>query len=32
VGGEAPAALRRAVTMANGWYGFGTTPAEAADT
>jgi probable F420-dependent oxidoreductase len=23
VGGEAPAALRRAVTMANGWYGFG---------
>jgi probable F420-dependent oxidoreductase len=22
VGGEAPAALRRAVTMANGWYGF----------
>jgi probable F420-dependent oxidoreductase len=29
VGGEAPAALRRAVTMANGWYGFATTPAEA---
>jgi probable F420-dependent oxidoreductase len=29
VGGEAPAALRRAVTMANGWYGFGITPAEA---
>src|SRR5947209_12248340 len=27
VGGEAPAALRRAVTMANGWYGFGITPA-----
>ena len=23
VGGEAPAALRRAVTLANGWYGFG---------
>ena len=23
VGGEGPAALRRAVTMANGWYGFG---------
>ena len=22
VGGEAPAALRRAVSMANGWYGF----------
>jgi len=22
IGGEAPAALRRAVTMANGWYGF----------
>jgi probable F420-dependent oxidoreductase len=30
VGGEAPAALRRAATMANGWYGFATTPAEAA--
>lgn len=30
VGGEAPSALRRAVTMANGWYGFATTPAEAA--
>jgi alkanesulfonate monooxygenase SsuD/methylene tetrahydromethanopterin reductase-like flavin-dependent oxidoreductase (luciferase family) len=30
VGGGAPAALRRAVTMANGWYGFGTTPADAA--
>lgn len=30
VGGEAPIALRRAVTMANGWYGFATTPAEAA--
>jgi probable F420-dependent oxidoreductase len=29
VGGEAPVALRRAVTMANGWYGFATTPAEA---
>jgi alkanesulfonate monooxygenase SsuD/methylene tetrahydromethanopterin reductase-like flavin-dependent oxidoreductase (luciferase family) len=29
VGGEAPIALRRAVTMANGWYGFATTPAEA---
>jgi alkanesulfonate monooxygenase SsuD/methylene tetrahydromethanopterin reductase-like flavin-dependent oxidoreductase (luciferase family) len=29
VGGEAPAALRRAVTVANGWYGFATTPAEA---
>jgi len=23
IGGEAPAALRRAVTMAEGWYGFG---------
>jgi probable F420-dependent oxidoreductase len=23
VGGEAPAALRRAVTLADGWYGFG---------
>jgi len=22
IGGEAPAALRRAVTMAEGWYGF----------
>jgi len=31
VGGEAPAALRRAVTMANGWYGFATTPAEAGE-
>jgi probable F420-dependent oxidoreductase len=29
LGGEAPGALRRAVTMANGWYGFATTPAEA---
>jgi len=29
LGGESPAALRRAVTMANGWYGFGLTPAEA---
>lgn len=28
LGGEAPAALRRAVTMANGWYGFSLTPAE----
>jgi alkanesulfonate monooxygenase SsuD/methylene tetrahydromethanopterin reductase-like flavin-dependent oxidoreductase (luciferase family) len=25
VGGESPAALRRAVTMGNGWYGFGLT-------
>lgn len=25
IGGESPAALRRAVTMANGWYGFGLT-------
>src|SRR5262245_18093670 len=31
VGGEAPAALRRAVTMANGWYGFATTPADAGE-
>ena len=23
IGGESPAALRRAVTMGNGWYGFG---------
>jgi probable F420-dependent oxidoreductase len=29
LGGEAPAALRRAVTVANGWYGFNLTPAEA---
>src|SRR5262245_40920026 len=29
VGGEAPAVLRRAVSMANGWYGFGITLAEA---
>jgi probable F420-dependent oxidoreductase len=28
LGGEAPAALRRAVTTANGWYGFNLTPAE----
>lgn len=25
IGGESPFALRRAVTMANGWYGFGLT-------
>lgn len=25
VGGESPAALRRAATMGNGWYGFGLT-------
>jgi len=25
IGGESPAALRRAVTMSNGWYGFGLT-------
>ena len=25
IGGESPAALRRAITMANGWYGFGLT-------
>lgn len=25
IGGESPAALRRAVTMGNGWYGFGLT-------
>src|SRR5262249_36833872 len=31
VGGGAPAALRRAVTMANGWYGFGLTLAQAAE-
>ena len=29
VGGDAPAALRRAVTMADGWYGFGLDVAEA---
>jgi probable F420-dependent oxidoreductase len=29
LGGEAPAALRRAATMANGWYGFSLTPTEA---
>lgn len=29
VGGEAQAALRRAVTMANGWYGFAMDPQEA---
>jgi len=23
IGGESPAAMRRAITMANGWYGFG---------
>lgn len=28
VGGEAPAVLRRAVTMAEGWYGFGLDLAE----
>jgi len=28
VGGDAPAALRRAVTMADGWYGFGLDLAE----
>jgi probable F420-dependent oxidoreductase len=25
IGGESPAALRRAITMGNGWYGFGLT-------
>lgn len=25
IGGESPAAVRRAVTMGNGWYGFGLT-------
>lgn len=25
IGGESPSAFRRAVTMANGWYGFGLT-------
>jgi alkanesulfonate monooxygenase SsuD/methylene tetrahydromethanopterin reductase-like flavin-dependent oxidoreductase (luciferase family) len=25
IGGESPSALRRAVSMANGWYGFGLT-------
>ena len=25
IGGESPAALRRAVTIGNGWYGFGLT-------
>src|SRR5262249_10749163 len=28
IGGESPAALRRAVTMGNGWYGFGLTVEE----
>lgn len=31
MGGDAPAALRRAVALADGWYGFGTTPAEAGE-
>jgi probable F420-dependent oxidoreductase len=26
IGGESPAAFRRAVTMGNGWYGFALTP------
>ena len=25
IGGESPAAMRRAITMGNGWYGFGLT-------
>src|SRR5258706_1384551 len=29
IGGESPAALRRAITMGNGWYGFGLTVEEA---
>ena len=29
IGGESPPALRRAVTMGNGWYGFGLTPEKA---
>ncbi len=29
IGGESPAALRRAVTMGNGWYGFALTPDQA---
>jgi probable F420-dependent oxidoreductase len=29
IGGESPPALRRAVAMGNGWYGFGLTPGEA---
>src|SRR5258708_27626279 len=28
IGGESPAAMRRAVTMGNGWYGFGLTAEE----
>ncbi len=28
IGGESPAALRRAITMGNGWYGFGLTAEE----
>src|SRR5436305_14682153 len=28
IGGESPAALRRATTMGNGWYGFGLTVEE----
>ena len=28
IGGESPAALRRAITMGNGWYGFGLTVEE----
>ena len=28
IGGESPAAWRRAVTMGQGWYGFGLTPEE----
>jgi len=31
LGGEAPAALRRAVLMADGWYGFNLDPAETAE-
>lgn len=29
IGGESPAALRRAVRMGNGWYGFALTPEQA---
>ncbi len=28
IGGESPAAMRRAMTMGDGWYGFGLTPEE----
>ena len=31
IGGESPAALRRAVSQGHGWYGFNLTPAQAAE-